>query len=55
MSETRIAVILLRVKRMPDKDSLVKAFNSLFYREPTVEEFDTIKLDMNDEYVIVLI
>jgi hypothetical protein len=41
--------------RMPPKEKLVAAFQKLYYRDPTTNELASMKLDMQNENVILLV
>lgn len=41
--------------RMPPKEQLVVAFRNLYYRDPTPDELASMKLDVSNENVIILV
>ena len=41
--------------RLPPKEQLVAAFQKLYYREPTTDELASMKIDMMNENVMILV
>ena len=52
----KYAVILMKVSngRLPSKEQLSIAFQKLYYRPAEQSDFDAMKIDMLNEYVILM-